>query len=158
MADIWSKRKRSQVMALIRSRGNKDTEVVLLKLLRRNRITGWRRHLPLPGKPDFAFRAQRVLIFVDGCYWHGCKHHCRMPSSNRAFWKRKLEGNMARDRRVSRRLRYLGWRVVRLWEHDLKHEARVLGRIGRALAAGQNKMTKARRTKLQGNPKSPARA
>ena len=68
MADIWTKRKRSEVMSLIRGKGNKETEQVLCKLLRSEGITGWRRHLPLPGKPDFAFPKQRVAVIVDGCF------------------------------------------------------------------------------------------
>ncbi len=55
MPDIWTEKKRSEVMSLIRGKGNKQTEQALLSLLKRNKITGWRRHLPLPGKPDFAF-------------------------------------------------------------------------------------------------------
>ena len=67
MADIWTKKKRSEVMSLIRGKGNKETENALLVLLRQNKITAWRRHLPLPGKPDFAFPKQKVAVFVDGC-------------------------------------------------------------------------------------------
>jgi len=67
MADIWTKKKRSEVMSLIRGTGNKETEQALLSLLKRNKITGWRRHLPLPSKPDFAFPKQKVTVFVDGC-------------------------------------------------------------------------------------------
>jgi DNA mismatch endonuclease (patch repair protein) len=67
MTDIWTKTKRSEVMSLIRGKGNKETEHALLTLLKQNKITGWRRHLPLPGKPDFAFPKQKVAVFVDGC-------------------------------------------------------------------------------------------
>jgi DNA mismatch endonuclease (patch repair protein) len=67
MADIWTKTKRSEVMSLIRGKGNKETEHALLTLLKQNKITGWRRHLPLFGKPDFAFPKQKVAVFVDGC-------------------------------------------------------------------------------------------
>ena len=94
MADILTKKKRSAVMAKIRGRGNKATEVVFANLLRAHRLTGWRRHAPLPGKPDFAFRQHRVAIFVDGCFWHGCPRHCRFPASNRAYWLKKIAGNM----------------------------------------------------------------
>ena len=66
MADIWTKKKRSEIMSLIRSKGNKETENALLALLRQNKITGWRRHLPLLGKPDFAFPKHQVAVFVDG--------------------------------------------------------------------------------------------
>jgi DNA mismatch endonuclease (patch repair protein) len=66
VADIWTKKKRSEVMSLIRGKGNKETENALLTLLRQNKITGWRRHLPLPRKPDFAFPKQKLAVFVDG--------------------------------------------------------------------------------------------
>jgi len=79
MADVFSKTKRSAVMAAIRSRGNKDTEMKLAAITRTHGITGWRRHLPLPGRPDFAFRKERVAVFVDGCFWHGCPLHGHKP-------------------------------------------------------------------------------
>ena len=80
MPDVFTKEKRSEVMSLIRGKGNKETENALLALLRQNKITGWRRHLPLPGKPDFAFQKQKVAVFVDGCFWHGCpKCYTRQP-------------------------------------------------------------------------------
>ena len=66
LADIWTQRKRSEVVSLIRGKGNKETEQALLSLLKRNKITGWRRRLPLPGKPDFAFQKQNLAVFVDG--------------------------------------------------------------------------------------------
>lgn len=130
-------------MAAIRSAGNKATELRLAAMLRRARITGWRRHWPVTGRPDFAFRAERVAVFVDGCYWHGCARHHRLPSDNRAYWRRKLERNRARDRAVTRALRADGWRVVRFWEHDLRDEARVLKRLGAIL-----EQRRARRDKL----------
>ena len=117
-------------MSRIRGRGNKDTELALIELLRQNGITGWRRNQNVFGKPDFLFRWNRLAIFVDGCFWHGCPKHCKMPNGNRAFWKKKLAGNRARDRRVNRELRKLGWRVVRIWEHDLTRKPhRVIARI-----------------------------
>jgi len=66
MTDIWTKTKRSEVMSLIRGKGNKETEHALLALLKQNKMTGWRRHLPLLGKPDFAFPKQKLAVFVDG--------------------------------------------------------------------------------------------
>ena len=67
MADVISKRKRSQTIAAIRSKGNKDTELKLAAILRAHGIKGWRRHRPLPGKPDFIFPKHRLAVFVDGC-------------------------------------------------------------------------------------------
>jgi DNA mismatch endonuclease (patch repair protein) len=86
VADIFTKSKRSQVMAAIRSRGNKGTELTLVAILRAAHVTGWRRHQPLPGRPDFVFRRARLAVFVDGCFWHGCPKHGRKPASNRGYW------------------------------------------------------------------------
>jgi DNA mismatch endonuclease, patch repair protein len=119
MPDVFTKSKRSQVMSQIRSHGNKDTELALIKLFREHGITGWRRHQAVFGKPDFVFRKPRVAVFVDGCFWHGCPKHCNSPANNAVFWRKKLDGNGARDRRVNRALRRSGWRVLRIWEHDL---------------------------------------
>src|SRR3954453_21090414 len=110
----YSQSKRSLVMAAIRSRGNKDTELKLAAILRANRITGWRRHQPLPGRPDFVFRKERLAIFVDGCFWHGCARCYRRPSSNRVYWDAKVQRNRARDREVTRELKKRGWRVLRI--------------------------------------------
>ena len=123
MPDVFTKAKRSEVMSRIRGRGNKDTELALIKVLRKHGITGWRRHQPVFGKPDFVFPEERLAIFVDGCFWHGCRKHCKTPAGNHAFWKKKLAANKARDRRVNRVLRKDGWRVVRIWEHDLAKRA-----------------------------------
>jgi DNA mismatch endonuclease (patch repair protein) len=120
MSDVFTKAKRSEVMSRIRGRGNKDTELALMKLFHQHHITGWRRNQRILGKPDFAFREARLAIFVDGCFWHGCPRHCKTPAGNHAFWKKKLAVNTARDRRVNRALRRLGWHVVRIWEHDLE--------------------------------------
>jgi DNA mismatch endonuclease (patch repair protein) len=164
MPDVFTKAKRSALMSLIRSRGNKDTELVLAKLLRANQITGWRRHVQIPGRavllrgpnfkparqrrpakifsvrPDFVFRSARLALFVDGCFWHGCPRHATKPKSNRAFWKKKLAGNIARDLRVNRALRQAGWRVLRIWECSLvKRPQTCIQRINRCLALGKNR-------------------
>ena len=121
-------------MALIRGKGNKQTELELLALLRQNKISGWRRHLPLVGRPDFAFPLQKVAVFVDGCFWHGCAKCCTRPKTNRKFWDKKLADNMARDQRVNRQLRRQGWKVIRIWQHSLqKCPATCLNRLRRAL-------------------------
>jgi len=133
MADIWSKQKRSEVMSLIRSRGNKATELRLIEIFREFHITGWRRNQPLFGKPDFTFRRERVVVFVDGCFWHGCPKCYKRPSSNQEFWDTKIANNRKRDRRVSRELRREGWKVVRIWQHQLNKSAVVANRVIRAL-------------------------
>ena len=136
MPDIFSKRKRSAVMSLIRSRGNAATELRLIALMRAHRITGWRRGSALPGRPDFVFLKLKLAVFVDGCFWHGCPIHGTQPKSNAAFWRKKISANRTRDRLVTRTLRAQGWRVLRIWEHELKrkNERRLLSRINRALS------------------------
>src|SRR2546423_8232879 len=111
MTDIFTKEKRSAVMSRVRGSGNKATEIALAKLLRANRITGWRRHQRLSGTPDFAFRKERVAVFVDGCFWHCCPQHRTNPKNNEQFWAEKLARNRARDLNVTRNLREQGWIV-----------------------------------------------
>jgi DNA mismatch endonuclease (patch repair protein) len=82
-------------------------------------VAGWRRGSKLPGKPDFVFPKLKTAAFVDGCFWHGCPKHVTWPKTRAAFWKAKIEGNRARDRRVNRALRGRGWMVIRVWEHEL---------------------------------------
>lgn len=108
-------------MASIRSKDNASTEQALAKLLRKNKISGWRRQAKdLPGTPDFVFRRERVAVFVDGCFWHGCPQCYRRPSTNSEFWANKIKANIARDRRAVRRLRSVGWRSIRIREHVLR--------------------------------------
>jgi DNA mismatch endonuclease Vsr len=273
MPDIFTRKKRSEVMSRIRSRGNKETEITLMRLLRRHKISGWRRHavirrnvptplsgslparpsrgesdrrrrhvvirgpnrsavgkarphpFPLPqervkrfppglhggassggqigesdgrrrhavirgpdksavgkarphpppsprlrrtscplpqllpewqrGKrfprglhgdarqalstfsvrPDFVFRAARLALFVDGCFWHACPKHSNLPVNNRAFWRKKLNANQKRDKLVNHALRRARWRVLRIWEHDLhlKTQTRLIIRVLRVL-------------------------
>jgi DNA mismatch endonuclease (patch repair protein) len=85
-------------------------------------------------KVDFVFRQVRLALFVDGCFWHGCPRHATKPANNRAFWRRKLSGNKKRDVLVTRTLRRAGWRVLRIWEHELtQNPERCLKRIERHL-------------------------
>jgi DNA mismatch endonuclease (patch repair protein) len=124
MADIWSKAKRSKVMGLVRSKCNRSTELRLIAIFRELGISGWRRNQELPGKPDFVFRACKLCVFVDGCFWHGCPKCYRRPASNQGYWDSKVQRNKARDREVNRELRARGWRVLRIWEHQLRTENR----------------------------------
>jgi DNA mismatch endonuclease (patch repair protein) len=163
MADVFTKAKRSEVMSRIRGRGNKGTELALMKVFRAHRITGWRRQkvlivrssrrkeahsedprsksvrasLPrlLRVRVDFIFPKLKVTVFVDGCFWHGCPKHSSLPARNRPFWRRKLTANKRRDLLVTRTLRRRGWRVLRIWEHELvrKNEMRLVSRVQRAL-------------------------
>jgi DNA mismatch endonuclease (patch repair protein) len=117
-------------MSRVRGRGNRRTELALIFVFRRAGIFGWRRNQPVFGKPDFVFRSHRLAVFVDGCFWHGCPQHGTKPRNNAAFWRKKLAANQIRDRLVTRTLRQAGWRVLRIWEHELtkKHERRLVAR------------------------------
>lgn len=135
MADVFTAAKRSEVMSKIRGRGNKRTELALIALFHRHGITGWRRNQKVFGKPDFVFWKVRVAVFVDGCFWHGCPRHGRVPDSNRDFWEKKLRMNRRRDREVTRALHNQGWKVMRIWEHALsgKNEKRLVSRLLKTL-------------------------
>ncbi len=131
MADVFSREKRSEIMSRVRGKGNRATELRLISLFRRNRVTGWRRHYPLFGNPDFVFPKLRIAVFVDGEFWHGHPARCKIPKTNRAFWVEKIERNKKRDRLVNRTLREKGWVVVRIWQHELGN-SRWLQKLRRA--------------------------
>ena len=131
--DVFSKEKRSSVMSNIHGGGNKDTELVLIEIFKEYEIKGWRRKQKIFGKPDFTFWKQRVVIFVDGCFWHGCPLHATMPKNNEEFWVSKLNKNKERDIYVFNQLIERYWRVIRVWEHDLKNHAAVASLIKQAL-------------------------
>lgn len=138
MTDWLTREQRSRNMASIRSKGNKTTEECFVKLLRANRIFGWRRHQKLPGRPDFIFKKKRLAVFIDGCFWHGCPRCYRLPEDNRPYWKEKVVSNRHRDRRNARQLRAGGWKVVRIWEHELadtEGQACAMKKLNKALIA-----------------------
>lgn len=134
MADFLTPAQRSDVMSRVRGRGNTATELRIIQVFRNRKITGWRRNIQLFGKPDFVFPAHRVALFVDGCFWHGCSKHASWPATNRTFWRKKLEGNLMRDRLVNHTLRIKGWKVVRVWQHELAkgNEARLVARLSKS--------------------------
>ncbi|MEK6259915.1 MAG: very short patch repair endonuclease [Planctomycetota bacterium] len=135
MTDVFTIARRSMVMSRIRSSGNERTELRLIQLFREAAVTGWRRSQSLAGKPDFVFRRERIVVFVDGCFWHGCPRCYRRPKSNLAYWDAKVEKNRKRDRTVSRLLKCEGWQVMRIWEHQLRNGAQhQIAKLKRLLA------------------------
>ncbi|QMU74562.1 very short patch repair endonuclease [Streptacidiphilus sp. PB12-B1b] len=82
----------------------------------------YRIHVPVPGMArrtaDIAFKGPRVAVFLDGCFWHGCPQHATSPKANAAWWRTKLDRNMARDLETTEHLTALGWTVLRFWEHE----------------------------------------
>lgn len=119
-ADVFSPKKRSEVMRAVKGKDTKP-ELALRKALHR---LGYRYRLnvrELPGKPDLVFPGRRTVIFVHGCFWHGhgCKRGRRVPKTNRAYWEDKIARNRARDRKNVAALKALGWRVITIWECEL---------------------------------------
>lgn len=109
---------RSEHMARVRGRDTRP-EVLLRRGLRARGL--WYRLRAFVGKshPDLVFHRKKVAVFVDGCFWHGCPIHYRLPGSRLPFWRAKLRDNVERDQRQTRVLRELGWRVIRLWGHQV---------------------------------------
>lgn len=120
MSDVFDKEVRSAVMSRVRSKANKSTEIRMIELFRTNHITGWKRNYKVKGNPDFVFLEKRIVVFVDGCFWHG--HDCRntRPKDNQEYWKQKRERNMQRDLYVTALFEARGWIVLRIWECELK--------------------------------------
>ena len=120
MADMFYKNKRSAIMKSVKSSGNKSTELRLIAFFKANGITGWKRKYPVKGHPDFVFMEKRIAIFVDGCFWHG--HDCRntRPKQNEDYWNKKRNRNIAHDKEISTLFEKRGWKVIRIWECELK--------------------------------------
>lgn len=118
MTDVLTSSQRSYCMSQIRGRDTKP-EIALRKALWG---LGYRYRLEsrLPGKPDVVFPRYRVVLFIDGCFWHKCPEHFQMPKNNREFWNRKLTANVVRDRQIDKQLLEAGWKVIRIWEHQVK--------------------------------------
>lgn len=126
-------------MAAIKGKNTKTTEVALRFALARAGVKGWKLHpIGLPGNPDIFFPKQRLAIFVDGCFWHGCPRCGHIPKTRRAFWQAKILRNSERDRINKRKLQREQIHVVRVWEHQLKMASQIaltVARIVTVLAA-----------------------
>jgi len=120
-------------MSRIRSRGNFATELRFIQILRKHKISGWRRGIKLPGQPDFVFPQSRLAVFIDGDFWHGNPCNFRLPKSNLDYWREKILTNRLRDRRYNRQLKKMGWNVLRFWQSSLKRDAAVVARLRRRL-------------------------
>lgn len=111
---------RSALMQRIKSTGNKSTEMRFRSVLLRTGIKGWTVQPEMRGHPDIAFMRERVAVFLDGCFWHGCDDHYTPPTTRRAKWIAKINANKKRDARIVSELLSDGWKVFRIWEHELK--------------------------------------
>ncbi len=119
MADVFSKEKRSQIMARIRSK-NTGPELVVFKELRKRKIYFQSHYARVAGRPDVALPAKKRAVFIDGDFWHGYRFSPeRLPAT---YWRDKIGNNVARDRRTRAKLKREGWEVLRVWEHDVKRK------------------------------------
>jgi len=136
MADFLTPRERSERMARIRGRDTKP-ELAVRAILRGLGARARLHRRDLPGSPDLVLVRERIAILVHGCFWHrhqGCARATH-PATRRRFWREKFARNVARDRRVARLLRRLGFRVIVIWECRLRDPERVRRRLAREIAA-----------------------
>ena len=120
MTDVFDSSKRSQIMSHVKSK-NTAPEIKLRSILHRNGFRFRLNRKDLPGKPDIVLPKYKAVIFVHGCFWHG--HDCKRgqrPQTNVEFWNKKINKNMERDKQDIIKLKELGWRVMVVWECDLK--------------------------------------
>lgn len=122
MTDIFSKKKRSEVMSRVRAKET-GLEIKFRKALWKEGFRYRKNVRKYFGTPDIVLKKYKVVIFIDSCFWHGCKKHGTRPKTRKSFWKKKIERNIERDREVSKHYRKIGWRIIRIWEHEIKKDA-----------------------------------
>jgi len=128
--DKVSKSLRSKIMSQVRSSNNKSTEIKFKMAMVRAGLKHWRVQPKMLFSPDFIFEQERVAVFIDGCFWHGCPMCKKCPSSNTEYWTAKISRNKARDKKASAELKKDNWKVVRFWEHEIKSNIdRCVGKI-----------------------------
>lgn len=135
MVDNLSPEDRQRTMGAVKGKGTK-LEKRLFVLLAGMRLRGWKQNVEnLAGKPDVVFANERLIIFVDGCFWHGCPV-CRrtLPETNRAYWERKIRRNMELSKTYTEQLESDNWTVLRIWEHEIVDAPAIRTRIAKALA------------------------
>jgi DNA mismatch endonuclease (patch repair protein) len=128
--DTVNKTTRSKIMSKVKSKGTK-LEEKFRKLLWGEGVRYTKNNDHYFGKPDLLIKGKKVVIFVDSCFWHGCKDHLRMPQSNLDYWAKKIKRNKERDSEVNKYYKENGWRVLRFWEHDLKDEKEIIKKLKR---------------------------
>lgn len=116
--DTVSKQKRSEIMSRIKSRDSK-IETLFRKELWKRGFRYSKNSSKYFGKPDIVLLKYKAVIFIDSCFWHGCKKHCRIPSIHKNYWTQKIARNGVRDKEVSKHYKKQGWKIFRIWEHEM---------------------------------------
>jgi DNA mismatch endonuclease (patch repair protein) len=119
MTDTVSKKKRSEIMSKVKSKDSK-IEVDFRKAIWKAGFRYRKNSAKYFGKPDMVLSKHKTAIFIDSCFWHGCKRHCRLPAARKKYWTTKIERNKERDKEVNRHYKKIGWKVIRVWEHEIK--------------------------------------
>jgi len=119
MTDTVSKKKRSEIMSKVKSKDSK-IEVNFRKAIWKAGFRYRKNSTKYFGKPDMVLPKYKTAIFIDSCFWHGCKRHCRLPAARKKYWTTKIERNKERDKEVNRYYKKIGWKVIRVWEHEIK--------------------------------------
>lgn len=132
MSDVLTPNQRQYCMS--RNRGTRTGPEERLRKALWHTGFRYRIHHGLPGKPDIVFPSMKLVVFVDGCFWHGCPLHYQAPLHNAAFWQEKITANRKRDMNVTSRLEAEGWQVLRFWEHEVKSDlAFCVSQVSKAL-------------------------
>jgi DNA mismatch endonuclease, patch repair protein len=121
MTDVLTPEQRTYNMSKIQAK-NTGPELKLRTLIRAEGIRGYRIHYNLPGKPDIVFTKKKIVVFIDGCFWHKCPICFQEPETRKEFWMKKIQSNIDRDKKVNEQLKNDGWSVIRIWEHEIKKE------------------------------------
>lgn len=129
--DNLTKSQRRKNMQNIRSAGTMP-ETLIMRALRRQKIYFAKNVKSIIGKPDIVFRRKKIAVFIDSDFWHVHPRRFIMPQSNKRYWKEKIRRNKERDSEVNKKLKKEGWKIIRIWEHDVKRDtdkciSRVLG-------------------------------
>jgi DNA mismatch endonuclease (patch repair protein) len=113
---------------------NTSPEIKIRKMLFAQGIRGYRIHFNIPGKPDLVFTKKKIAVFIDGCFWHKCPVCFQEPETRKEFWMKKISSNVERDEKVNLQLQKEGWRVIRIWEHEIRKDPeKVVQRIDNLL-------------------------
>ena len=131
--DTVSKQKRSEIMSHVKSKDSK-IEILFRKELWKKGLRYRKNSGKYFGKPDIVLPKYKTAIFIDSCFWHGCKKHCRIPSVRKKYWTEKIARNAERDKEVSKHYKKQSWKIFRVWEHDsIKQQSIIINKLSKLL-------------------------